>query len=284
MSAATVGEVLRDLTARLGAVGIDTARLDARVLVGHVLGIEPVQVFSRPERRLSDEERGALEMLAARRERREPISHIIGHREFWSLRFKVTADTLDPRPDSETLIQAVLDLLPDRQAPHQILDFGTGTGCLLLALLSELPEAQGLGIDASEAALAVAQENAQGLSLAHRVEFRRGDWGRGLDGLFTVIIANPPYIPDDDIPGLEPEVGAFEPITALAGGADGLDCYRRLIPDMARLLAPGGIAALEVGRGQAAAVADILRRHDLAAVEMRQDLAGVERCVLGKRC
>jgi release factor glutamine methyltransferase len=279
----TVGEALASLTARFAAAGIDTAKLDARVLIGHVLGIEPIQVFSRPERVLGADEAASLEAAALRRERREPMAHITGRREFWSLTFEVTADTLDPRADSETVVEAVLETVADRTRPLRLLDFGTGTGCLLLSLLSELPNATGLGIDRSEAALEVARRNAQSLGMAQRTEFRRGDWGRGLDGLFDVIVSNPPYIPDEDVAGLAPEVAAFEPRGALAGGPDGLDCYRTLIPDAARLLRPGGLLALEVGLGQAAPVGELVLQQGLRFQGARRDLAGIERCVLGTR-
>lgn len=280
MTAATVGEALRDLTRRFAVAGIPSARLDARLLVGHALGLDATAVFAHPERPLDQAEAAAVETLAARRERREPLSHIVGRREFWSLPFKVTAATLDPRPDSETLVEAVLERLPDRNRPYRLLDFGTGTGCLLLALLSELPGAQGLAVDRSPEALAVAEENARALGLHHRVRLRCGDWGTGIDGLFDVIVSNPPYIPDQDIAGLEAEVAAFEPWGALAGGADGLDCYRALAPEIGRLLASDGTAALEIGQGQAAAVTSLMRDAGLRSLGIRRDLAGIERCVL----
>ncbi|MBY0431580.1 MAG: peptide chain release factor N(5)-glutamine methyltransferase, partial [Rhodospirillales bacterium] len=187
----TLGDALRAATGRLGAAGVEAARLDARVLIAHALGIEPLSVVTRQERVLTAEEEEAVEALIARREHREPVSHIVGRREFWSLSFTVTAATLAPRPDSETIVETALDHIADRQAPLRVLDFGTGTGCLLLALLSELPNARGIGIDRSQAALTVAGDNARRLGLAQRAEFRLGDWGRGLDGLFDVIISNP---------------------------------------------------------------------------------------------
>lgn len=279
----TAGAALIAAVRRLKEAGVDSARLDARLLLATVLGIEPIQVVARPEREMTGAEQERFLALLARRERREPMAHITGRREFWSLSFSVTADTLDPRPDSETVIEAVLAAMPDRKQPMRVLDFGTGTGCLLLAVLSEYPAATGLGIDRSEAALAVARANASALELAQRAEFAQGDWGSGLHGLFNVILSNPPYIPDDDIAGLEAEVAAYEPWSALAGGPDGLDCYRALAPDIARLLAPGGIAVLEVGQGQAADVTDILRKAGLVPQGVRRDLGGVERCVLATR-
>ena len=279
----TSGEALRALTERLRLAGVPSARLDARLLLAHALAVDGTHVFSHPDRRLTEGERQRLEAIAARRERREPISHLVGRREFWSLSFIVTADTLDPRPDTETVVEAVLGGVADRKAPLDILDLGTGSGCILLALLAELALATGLGVDASRAALKVAEANAQALRLDHRARFAFGDWGRGIDGLFDVIVANPPYIRDEDIGGLETEVAAFEPRLALAGGPDGLDCYRSLAPDVARLLRPGGVAALEVGQGQAEAVGLIMRNTGLTLLGVRPDLAGVERCVMLSR-
>jgi release factor glutamine methyltransferase len=279
----TCGEALADLTVKLRNAGITSARLDARLLVGHVLGVSAAAVFSHPEWSLAAEDEEQLRRAAARRLRREPMSHILGCREFWSLRFKVTPDTLDPRPDSETVVEAALSTIADRQASLRLLDFGTGTGCLLLAMLSELPQATGVGIDASPRALVVARENARTLGLHRRAGFVLGNWGTGIDQSFDVILANPPYIPDLDIAGLEAEVALFEPVEALAGGADGLESYRQLAPDVARLLSPNGVAILEVGAGQAAAVTRIFEAQELALLAVRRDLAGVERCVLLSR-
>jgi len=276
----TCGEVLRNLTTRLHGAGIPSARLDARLLLAHALGVSATAVFSHPERVLTEDEQARIEALALRRAGREPVSHILGQREFWSLTFKVTADTLDPRPDTETVIDAVLAAVADRQAPLRLLDFGAGSGCILLALLSELPRSQGVGVDASPAALAVAGHNAHALGLDHRVRFVSGDWGRDIDGLFDVIVSNPPYIPDKDIDGLEAEVAGFEPRAALAGGPDGLDCYRALAPDVKRLLKAGGTAVFEVGQGQAEAVTEIMQAVGLIVQGRRCDLGGIERCVV----
>ncbi|MTJ81553.1 MAG: peptide chain release factor N(5)-glutamine methyltransferase [Telmatospirillum sp.] len=279
----TLGEVLVRLTGQLRDAGIPSARLDARLLLAHGLSISTTAVFSHPERVLDDAELDRVTGLARRRAAREPVSHILGRREFWSLSFRVTADTLDPRPDTETLVEAVLDRIPDRDRPLRLLDLGTGTGCILLALLSELPRASGLGIDRSPAALEVAAGNADALGLAGRARFQTGDWGRGLEPDFDIIVSNPPYIPDGDIDGLEAEVARFEPRSALAGGTDGLDCYRALAPDLARLLVRGGTAALEVGAGQSRDVGEILSGAGLGIFAIRRDLAGVERCVVAVR-
>lgn len=276
----TAGEALAETARRLQRAGIASPRLDARLLLAHVLGLEPLAVVARPERPLDELEAARLGELAARRERREPLAHITGRREFWSLSFEVTADTLDPRPDSETLVEAVLEALPDRKAPLRLLDLGTGTGCLLLALLSELPNARGLGVDVGEGACVVARGNLRRLGLEARAEIRHGDWGRGLDGPFDVIVANPPYIADDELAALDDEVARWEPRLALAAGPEGLDCYRGLAPEIARLLAPGGIAVLEVGEGRAAAVRRLLAASGLIPGGVRCDLAGIARCVI----
>lgn len=279
----TVGEALATATERLTEAGIGTARLDARALLAHVLETEPMSLFSRPERRLTDDQAGRFQQSVDRRVRREPLSHIVGWREFWSLRFRVTPATLDPRPDTETVVEAVLDSLSDRSAPLRILDLGTGTGCLLLALLQELPNARGVGVDRSAEACAVAADNAARLGFSQRAEIRLGDWGRGLDGCFDVIVSNPPYIRDQDVAGLQPEVALYEPRQALAAGGDGMDCYRALAPQIRALLKPGGIAALEVGKGQASAVAVLLTDAGLQDVTLHPDLAGIERCVSARR-
>ncbi|MBC7905973.1 MAG: peptide chain release factor N(5)-glutamine methyltransferase [Rhodospirillaceae bacterium] len=276
----TAGEAARIIAERLRGVGIDSHRLDARLLVAEVLGVEANTVFTRPDMALTPDQAARLETLSNRRLAREPMSHILGRRGFWTLNLRVTADTLDPRGDTETLIEAVLSRIADRHAPLRVVDFGTGTGAILLSLLSELPNATGVGVDKSPAALAVACENAESNGLGARTEFLLSDWGRDLDERFNVIVSNPPYIPDQDIDGLEPEVAAFEPRLALAGGPDGLDCYRVLIPHMARLLAPGGIAAVEVGMGQADPVASLFTDAGLVVGAVASDLAGIERCVV----
>lgn len=275
------GSLVRALTTRFAEAGIDTARLDARLLVAEVLGVSPDRVVLAHDMPLSPEQVARLEELAGRRTRREPMSHILGRRGFWTLNLKVTADTLDPRGDTETLVEAVLARIPDRSAPLRLVDFGTGTGAILLALLSELPNATGIAVDTSPAALAVARENAMAHGLEDRIRFVLSNWGAALDERADVIVSNPPYIPDQDIDGLEPEVAAFEPRLALAGGPDGLDCYRELVPQMARLLRPGGLAAVEVGAGQAPQVADLFIAAGLMNVAFARDLGGIERCVMG---
>ncbi len=280
---AVVGQLVRDAASRLAAAGVETALLDARMLVAAALGLEHQALFTRQHLELDTAEAGRFDALLARRLGREPMSHILGRRGFWTIDLSVTPDTLDPRPDTETVVEAVLAELTERARPRRILDLGTGTGCILLALLTELGHATGLGIDRSPAALAVADGNALALGLAGRAAFQVGDWGAGLTGGFDVIVSNPPYIPDSEIAGLEPEVARFEPRLALAGGVDGLDCYRALAPDVVRLLVPGGIAVLEVGQGQAEDVGAILTDCGLTVTAVRRDLGGIERCVVARR-
>jgi release factor glutamine methyltransferase len=211
----TARAALRRAEARLAAAGIDNARLDARLLVAAALGAEPgaLRVPALAEHRAldADESRRLDEFLARRIEAREPVSRILGRREFWSLEFRLSPAVLDPRPDSETLVEAALALFPETNAPLRVLDLGTGSGCLLLAVLHERPRATGLGIDASEAALAVAADNAGRLGLAARSEFRGGDWASGLAGRFDLILCNPPYIAETERAALAPEVARHDP-------------------------------------------------------------------------
>lgn len=276
----TVGDLLKAATARIAAAGLEDAPREARLLMMESTGLGMTAVFTHPERALDAATIARFRALVSRRARREPMAHILGRREFWSLSFKVTADTLDPRPDSETLVQAVLDRIPDRSAPLRLVDFGTGTGCLLLALLHELPAATGLGVDASEPALAVARENAAALGLASRAAFRRGDWDELVGPAFDILVSNPPYIPSGEIESLQPEVARYEPRLALDGGTDGLFAYRRLAPAAVRLLAPGGLAAFEIGAGQNDSVAQIMEAAGLRHLATAKDLAGIQRCAL----
>ncbi|MEE8516539.1 MAG: peptide chain release factor N(5)-glutamine methyltransferase [Alphaproteobacteria bacterium] len=281
-AAATIAVTLDRAAEQLRRAGIDRARSEARLLMAAALGIGRDAVFGHPERPLAPGELARVGHVLSRRAAREPVAHILGAREFWSLDFTVTADTLVPRPDSETLIEAALEVLPKWDGPYRILDLGTGGGCLLLALLHERPNATGLGIDKCAKALEVAKGNADALGLAGRAEFQIGDWARGLDGTFDVIVANPPYIPEDEIGALAPEVAQYEPKLALSGGADGLQCYRRMALDLMDRLVPGGTLVIEVGCGQATAVAAILARHGLTERARCKDLGGQNRCILAK--
>jgi release factor glutamine methyltransferase len=280
----TVKAALADAAARLAAAGIAEPRREARLLVAAGLGWSAAEVFGRPDAGIDRAARSRLEEVLARRARREPISRILGHREFWSLRFALSPETLDPRPDSETLIEAALAELTDRTRPYRVLDFGTGTGCLLLALLSELPNAEGLGVDCLPGAAETARRNAAALGLRGRARVVVGDWGAAIQGKWDLIIANPPYIESTEVPRLMPEVADYEPRAALDGGADGLDAYRALAPEVVRLGSPGAIAVVEVGAGQATGVTAIMAEAGLVLRGVRYDLSGVDRClVLGQR-
>jgi len=279
-AAPTVATVLAEAAAALAGAGIGDARREARLLLARVLGLDPASLFGRPERPLDETEQDAFATALARRLRREPVSRILGGREFWSLPFCLSPDTLDPRPDSETLVQAVLDTLPDRAARLAILDLGTGTGCLLLALLSELPNAWGLGVDIAPGAAATAAGNARNLGLADRAGFAVGDWTAALVGRFDAILINPPYIPDGAIAGLEPEVARWDPRRALAGGCDGLDAIRTVTSDLAKLLSDQGVIAMEVGAGQDDEAAAVAAASGLTVIARKRDLGGGVRCML----
>jgi release factor glutamine methyltransferase len=229
----------------------------------------------------------AVRALTARRVRREPMAYILGEREFWGLAFKVTPAVLVPRPDSETLIEAVLAVMPDRARAWRILDLGLGSGCLLLTLLREYPRAQGIGLEAAAEALAVAQENAQSLGVADRATLRAGDWRQPgwidmLGGPFDLVVSNPPYIESAALERLMPEVSAFEPRLALDGGLDGLDAYRTIAAAAPKLITSGGLLVVEGGEGQAPEISRIFEAAGLRPLAPWKDLGGVERVVAGR--
>lgn len=271
----------------MAAAGIESARADARILVSEATGIDRAILIGRSDLDLTDEQIADVQALTARRAQHEPIALILGSKEFWSLDFKVGPATLIPRPDSETLIEAVLDARPDRSRGYRILDLGTGSGCLLLALLSELPNATGLGIDASQGALDIAQGNAEALGLAGRAAFAWGDWISNLDpdrdGPFDIVVSNPPYVTKPDWEQLADDVRLYEPRTALVGGLDGLNPYRAFGPHLPRLLTSDGLFVCEIGAGQAGEVGEILAESGLTVLGARRDLAGIERCLLATR-
>jgi release factor glutamine methyltransferase len=272
-----------ELGRRLAAAGIAAPRAEAWLLLAAASGLPRGALMAGALERLTAAQEARLEVMARRRAAREPLAYILGEKEFWSLPFAVAPAVLIPRPESETLVEAALARVRERSAALRILDLGTGSGCLLLALLSELPQASGLGVDLSAAALEIAGRNAERLALAGRAEFVRGSWGAALAGGFDLIVSNPPYVAAGEFAGLAPEVRAYEPALALAAGPDGLAAYRALAPDCARLLAPGGSLCLEIGQGQGNRVAEILQQHGLHVVERRADLAGIERCLVAQR-
>ncbi|OHC80210.1 MAG: protein-(glutamine-N5) methyltransferase, release factor-specific [Rhodospirillales bacterium RIFCSPLOWO2_12_FULL_67_15] len=277
----------------LAAAGIEDAPSEARRLAELALRAGPAEVFARRPSPLAPEEDAAFSRLLARRAVRVPFARLAGEREFWSLSFRLVAATLVPRPETETLIEAALGHLSERGAGWRVLDLGTGSGCLLLALLSELPRASGLGVDANRAALDCARGNAARLGMAARTDWRQGDWAAGLEGPFDVVLANPPYVAEREWETLQPEVREHDPRPALVAGADGLAAYRRILPELPRLLARGpsfarrsglreggGFACLEIGAGQAEAVGLLAAEAGLRVVEIRRDLAEIERCVV----
>jgi release factor glutamine methyltransferase len=253
-----------------------TPRLDAELLMAHALGVTREEMLLR---RLDEPAPTAFERLLDRRLAAEPVAYILGRRAFWTIELEVGPGALVPRPDSETLIEAAVARFGEA-GPRDILDLGTGPGTLLLAALAQWPEARGLGIDASEAALAYARGNADRLGLAARADFRLGDWTDGLSGRFDLILCNPPYVEAGAT--LPRDVAEWEPAQALIAGADGLDAYRRLAPALAPLLAAGGLACFELGAGQFAPVAALFHAVGFG-VASRKDLSGVERCLIATR-
>ena len=278
--ATRIGNAINWAQRLLDKEGIAGSRRDARILLADALNSEIQTVIGYPERPLSADERQCFVDYIERRCRREPVSRIVGRREFWSLDFAISPATLDPRPDSETLVEAILAALPDEKVPLRVLDLGTGSGCLLLALLSALPRAWGLGVDVCEAALTTARANAARLGLTSRTRFVCGDWSDAVTGHWQVIVSNPPYIKDSDIANLDPEVANFDPPRALAGGVDGLSAYRRLVPAAAQLLASDGVAAFEFGLGLADPLKTILASRGFTDIREIRDLAGLPRCFL----
>jgi release factor glutamine methyltransferase len=269
--------LLRNGAELLRNANIASPRREARLLLANALGVSADALISprfNVERPKADDYLRLLE----RRSRCEPLAYITGRKEFWSLEFLVSPAVLIPRPESETLVETALRKFP---APHQrfrVLDLGTGSGCLLLAFLSERPRGLGLGIGRSESALAIAAQNARALSLNDRAEFRTGDWLRGLSGRFDIIFANPPYIATGELPDLAPDI-RVEPVDALDGGTDGLDAYRQIASGLPHLLAPRAMSFLEIGQGQGATVHAIFQAAGFTVDETVCDLAGIPRCV-----
>ncbi len=267
---------------RLIAAGIDSPVLDARMLLGQAASVTREVMLTDPYRELSEAQQTALEALLQRREAREPISHILGIKPFWTLEFSVGPDVLTPRPETEFLIQAALEGLP-KDALGEVLDLGTGSGAIVLTLLHERPGLTGIGLDCSAAALRIAAANAEALGLAQRCQWLQGDWRDAPIRPFRRILANPPYIASGEIDGLEPEVARFEPRLALDGGDDGLEAYRAIAPLLAQRLADDGLVLLEVGAGQAQAVQVLLVEAGLEISEVRRDLGAQARVVIAKK-
>ncbi|MES2896380.1 MAG: peptide chain release factor N(5)-glutamine methyltransferase [Pseudomonadota bacterium] len=279
----TLLQAWQSAKARLEAAGLPGPVIDARLMVEAAADATRADIVSDPYRPLTDEQEATLADYLARRERREPVSHILGRKGFWKIMLAVTPDVLTPRPDTEVIVDYVLKGWPEQMA-FSILDLGVGSGAIILSILAERPAAKGLGVDVSAEALAVARENAANLGLASRLALLRGDWTSGLgDASFDVVVSNPPYIATDVLETLEPEVKDHEPRVALDGGPDGLDHYRRLAPEILRVLKPGGMFAVEIGYDQKDAVEALFTQaggHDVWTIK---DLSLHDRVVVGTK-
>lgn len=274
----TVAEARRALADAFRNAGIELADIDARLLVGHVLGLSHVDLAIEANSPVSSGAAEGIDMLAARRLAREPIARIVGFKEFWGLSLNLNDATLVPRPETETVVETALDLIGPRDGAFRIADLGTGSGAILLALLGELHNATGIGTDISNEALAAARGNAAQLGFGSRAEFVLSDFGAALTGRFDLIVSNPPYIPSSDIAALAPEVRR-DPRRALDGGVDGLDAYRTIAGQAARLIKPDGMLVVELGIGQQPAVATLFRAAGLEPEPARNDLAGIPRAL-----
>ncbi len=276
-----LAEACRRISSLLSHHRLDSAEPDARMLVLGGTGCTRTELVLSPDRRLDTHAARKIESFVTRRLAGEPVTRILGSRAFWTLDLRVTADVLDPRPDSETIVRAALEALGARKNTSlRILDLGTGSGALLLALLSECPQATGVGIDLSEEACAVARENAERNALSDRASIAQGRWFEGLRDTFDLIVSNPPYIESAEIAGLATEVRAHDPLLALDGGADGLTAYREIVAGLPSALRGGGFAVLELGAGQETAVTQLAQAAGLRASGTKADLGGVVRALV----
>lgn len=281
LAGASVDAARRLVAARLREAGIETPELDARILAGAVLGLDLTGLLSAASRELSRMEAVRLNELTTRRLEGWPVARLVGAKEFWGLPLTLSDATLVPRPDTETVVEAALDLIgANRNAPLRIADLGTGSGAILLALLSELPNAYGVGTDIAIGALATAAANARRLGFSSRAAFVVSDYAAALGGGFDLIVSNPPYIASDRIDGLAPEVRDHDPRRALDGGEDGLDAYRRLVPQAVSRLRPAGAVIVEIGYNQEEAVKHLMEQAGLAGITARADLGGIGRAVI----
>lgn len=275
----------RALAAQFKARGIETPELDARLLIGAALDLDHTALAAQAARLITSQESKAIARFAQRRMAHEPVARILGRKEFWGLDFRLSAATLVPRPDTETVIEAALEFFQNfRASAVRIADIGTGSGAILLALLSEFPEATGVGTDISAEALATAELNARRFDLAGRASFVQCDYAAALSGPFDLIVSNPPYIPSSHIATLDHDVRDHDPILALDGGTDGLDAYRAIIPQAAALLGPGGVLIVETGHDQSTPVSDLMRAAKLTLPRPPvADLGGIHRAVMGRK-
>lgn len=274
----TIGKILNWTKQYFEEKGVDSPRLDAEVLLSHILKCDRIHLYVNFDRPLVGEELSSFRQMVKARAQRMPVAYILGEKEFMGHSFRVTPDVLIPRPDTEILVEEAIRLLAEKEAPR-IVDIGTGSGAILLSVLKGTEGSTGVAVDLSPAALAVAKSNGERLGLADRAEFRLGDLYAPVDGLYDAILSNPPYIPVRDMEGLSPEVKQ-EPEMALVGGADGLDFYRRLIDDAPRYLKEGGIVLFEVGIGEAQDVAELGKRRGFSVQRILPDYAGIDRVVV----
>jgi release factor glutamine methyltransferase len=278
----TLGELRREAVARFRNSGIESAEADARVLLGHATGLDPAQLLAADRGEAGESVIAMFESAISRRVAGEPVARITGIKEFWSLSFALGGETLVPRPETETVVEAALAQIADRQRAISVLDLGTGTGAILAALLSELPNARGVAVDKSDAALRVARANMQRLSLHDRVTYLCSDWTAALGGTFDLIVSNPPYVVSADLALLSPEVHEHDPPLALDGGVDGLHAYRAIVNQIGDRLVANGFAVLELGSGQEADVAALVNSSDRLEVKgpALRDLAGIARALV----
>jgi release factor glutamine methyltransferase len=280
----TQRDLYRAARDRLAAAGVSTPELDARILVSAALGMSAQDLILGAAIPLGEPEAEAARRLVARRLAGEPVDRILGSRDFWGLPFELAAQTLSPRPDSETIVEAALVACPDPSRPLRILDLGTGSGALLVAVLHERPLAFGVGVDRSHGAATTARANAERNGVGERAAFCVGDWGDALAGTFDLVLSNPPYIASEDLAALQPEVRDHDPPLALDGGSDGLAAYRAVLPASARLLTAGGTCVVELGEGQES---DVSRLAGQAGLTLdgpaRRDLGGVARALVARK-
>jgi release factor glutamine methyltransferase len=282
----SVERARRALAAQLRSAQLDEAELDARILLGAVLGLDLTGLIAQASRLLTEAEASRLAQHAQRRIAGEPVARLLGTREFWGRPFRLSEATLVPRPDTETVVELALEIFRERKTSHRprIADIGTGSGAILLALLHEIPDAFGVGTDLSLSALGTARGNAAALGLADRAAFVACSYAAALSGPFDLIVSNPPYIPSAEIPKLSIEVREHDPHLALDGGNDGYDAYRALIPQAAERLAPGGALIVEAGHGQAQNIETLMRAAALSVDRLpKADLAGVLRAVSARK-
>jgi release factor glutamine methyltransferase len=283
----TVEAARRALAAEFKASNIDSPELDARLLIGAALALDHTGLAVQAARKITDDEANIIASFAQRRIAHAPVARILGHKEFWGLDLRLSGATLVPRPDTETIVAAALEIIGNdstKDKALRIADIGTGSGAILLALLSELPAATGIGTDISEAALETARLNARQLGLAGRASFVQCDYASALSGPFDLIVSNPPYIRSADIAALDRDVRDYDPRLALDGGTDGLDAYRAIAPQVAALLAPNGVLVFEVGHDQSDDVSALMRQAGLTLSHPpKTDLGVIHRAVMGRK-